>query len=234
MESYHIWQSHNNYKIIKRSTKVYTMCIDEFCFPQPEFLISVFFLYIQFFTLRVNLGQPNFGVIEINWNATPVSLKFEVRDANGSPVVSLNSTSLELKARTTDSKATIKARKVHRYCSLEVDLPLIVRSRLLILFVCTLAGTQPWFWIISIFIWWLFTDCSQCYPGVPSVWDRPRSKLFCLTMPKSSVAFGYGSEKHFLIRLLQMIPSVKFFFEWFLRVFTEYICDISESIKKVI
>lgn len=80
-------------------------------------------------------GQPNFGAIEINWNTTPVSLKFEVRDTNGSPVVSLNSTLLELQMKS-DSKATIKAGKFQRYCSLEKDLPWIVRFRLLILFVC--------------------------------------------------------------------------------------------------
>lgn len=117
--------------------------------PPPFHLLVRFLAWFTPSTMRVmdkscrhkscTYGKPNFGAIEINWNATPVSLKLEIRDANGSPVVSLNSTSLELQARTTDSKANIIAGKFQRYCSLEVDLPLIVRSRLLILVISASA-----------------------------------------------------------------------------------------------
>ncbi|KAK2988156.1 hypothetical protein RJ640_020638, partial [Escallonia rubra] len=84
-------------------------------------------------------GQPNFGVIEINWDAVPVSLKFEVRDLNGLPVTGVNISLLELKAKTVDSKADTKAGKDQKHCSLEVALPWLVRYRLAILFFCAIA-----------------------------------------------------------------------------------------------
>ncbi|XP_057503377.1 uncharacterized protein LOC130786932 [Actinidia eriantha] len=84
-------------------------------------------------------GQPNFGAIEINWKTTPVSVKFEVRDANGLPVTSVNSTLLELQAKRIDSKAAMKAGEHQKYCSFEVNLPWIVRYRLLLFFLCALA-----------------------------------------------------------------------------------------------
>ncbi|GMQ07436.1 hypothetical protein CsSME_00051619 [Camellia sinensis var. sinensis] len=64
------------------------------------------------------LRQPNFGAIEINWDATPVSLKIEVGDANGFPVMSVNTTLLELQAR--NSKITVEAGEYQKYCSLEL------------------------------------------------------------------------------------------------------------------
>ncbi|KAK3028988.1 hypothetical protein RJ639_038191, partial [Escallonia herrerae] len=84
-------------------------------------------------------GQPNFGVIEINWDAVPVSLKFEVRDLNGLPVTGVNISLLELKAKTVGSKADTKPGKHQKNCSLEVALPWLVRYRLAILFFCALA-----------------------------------------------------------------------------------------------
>ncbi|XP_021717808.1 uncharacterized protein LOC110685565 isoform X1 [Chenopodium quinoa] len=89
-------------------------------------------------------GQPNFGVIEIQWRSDPVIIKVEVRDINGSPVISkkiplsdIQDGNIELAA--SDNKASRK-----KYCSLEVDLPWIVRYRLAIfvfsaLSVCLLA-----------------------------------------------------------------------------------------------
>lgn len=101
------------------------------------------------FTLLIHkpvypIGQTNFGVIEINWDAVPVNLKFEVRDASGIPVISVNTSLLELQARNIGSKDSIKdgtkAGEYQKHCSLEVTLPWIVRYRLAILFFCTLAG----------------------------------------------------------------------------------------------
>ncbi|KAA8514708.1 hypothetical protein F0562_017887 [Nyssa sinensis] len=84
-------------------------------------------------------GQPNFGAIEINWDATPVTLKFDVRDANGLPVTSVNISLLELQARKIDPTAIMKAGKCQKHCCLEVNLPWLVRYRLAILFFCSLA-----------------------------------------------------------------------------------------------
>ncbi|KAI3745558.1 hypothetical protein L6452_07958 [Arctium lappa] len=74
-------------------------------------------------------GQPNFGVIEVNWDANPVSLKFEVRGVSGEAVNSVTTSLSELRARNSHMKAGDR-----RHCSLEVDLPWLVRRRLAILF----------------------------------------------------------------------------------------------------
>lgn len=67
-----------------------------------------------------------------------MSLKFEVRDANGLPVIGVNTSLPELQAKRV---ARMKAGgEYQKHCSLEVTLPWIVRYRLAILFFCTLAG----------------------------------------------------------------------------------------------
>lgn len=86
-------------------------------------------------------GQPNFGAIEINWDATPVSLKFEVKDANGLTVTSVNRTLLDLQSKSSNSKVYGRGGEDWKYCSLEVNLPWIVRYRLLVLFFCAFSGT---------------------------------------------------------------------------------------------
>ncbi|GMQ07421.1 hypothetical protein CsSME_00051611 [Camellia sinensis var. sinensis] len=102
-------------------------------------------------------GQPNFGAIEINWDATPVSLKIEVGDANGFPVMSVNTTLLELQAR--NSKITVEAGEYQKYCSLEVNLPWIVRYRLVIFFFCALAVLLL---ALIFFIYTVTSVCMQC------------------------------------------------------------------------
>ncbi|CAL5418630.1 unnamed protein product [Camellia sinensis] len=124
-----------------------TQAVEKAVLPPLHFLVR-FLAWLTPSTLRVmdkscrsrscTYGQPNFGAIEINWDATPVSLKIEVRDANGLPVMSMNSTLLELQAR--NSKITVEAGEYQKYCSLEVNLPWIVRYRLVIFFFCALAA----------------------------------------------------------------------------------------------
>lgn len=75
-------------------------------------------------------GQPNFGAIEIDWNANLVALKVEVRDTNGLPVTGVYIPLQDLKAQ----NSSIKAREHQKHCILEVSLPWIVRYRLAILF----------------------------------------------------------------------------------------------------
>lgn len=83
-------------------------------------------------------GQPNFGAIEIDWNATPVTLKIEVRDIDGLPVAGIKMPLLELKAGSVPA-ATVEAGKYRRHCSLESTLPWLVRYRLAILLFSAVA-----------------------------------------------------------------------------------------------
>lgn len=87
------------------------------------------------------IGQPNFGVIDVNWDTVPVSMKLEVRDVRGMPVHSVIVPLSDLQTRHTGSEDGTRAGKPRRHCSLEVTLPWIIRYRLAILFFCTLAGT---------------------------------------------------------------------------------------------
>ncbi|XAR64308.1 Alkaline phosphatase [Bertholletia excelsa] len=117
--------------------------------PAPLHFLVRFLAWLTPSTMRVMdsscrykscvYGEPNFGAIEINWNVTPVSLKFEVRDVKGLPVMSVNRTLPELQAREFDSKAPMNVEDHPAYCSLEVNLLWIVRYRLAIVVFSTLA-----------------------------------------------------------------------------------------------
>lgn len=97
--------------------------------------------YQNFYFVDVFLtGLPNFGAVQIDWNATPVTLKIEVRDVKGNPVVGVATSLSELQARNFNSKTTKKTREHQRHCSLEVSLPWIVRYRLAIVASCALAS----------------------------------------------------------------------------------------------
>uniref|UniRef100_A0A2C9U0N5 PhoD-like phosphatase metallophosphatase domain-containing protein n=1 Tax=Manihot esculenta TaxID=3983 RepID=A0A2C9U0N5_MANES len=91
-------------------------------------------------------GQPNFRAIEIDWSTTPVTLKLEVRDVNGYPVTGVKFPLLELQSLSMNSVPSIKLGTHRRHCTLEVNLPWIVRYRLAILF------------------YFSVTACRQCFP----------------------------------------------------------------------
>lgn len=93
------------------------------------------------FDANLVLGKPNFGAIEINWNETPVKLKFEVRDVEGYPVAAVNISLSELQEGNVKPVA-VSSGEYRRHCSLEVNLPWIVRYRLIILFYCFLSGAS--------------------------------------------------------------------------------------------
>ncbi|GMP82020.1 hypothetical protein CsSME_00036510 [Camellia sinensis var. sinensis] len=143
-----------------------TQAVEKAVLPPLHFLVR-FLAWLTPSTLRVmdkscrsrscTYGQPNFGAIEINWDATPVSLKIEVRDANGLPAMSMTSTLLELQAR--NSKITVEAGEYQKYCSLEVNLPWIVRYRLVIFFFCALAVLLL---ALIFFIYIVTSVCMQC------------------------------------------------------------------------
>lgn len=81
-------------------------------------------------------AQPNFGVIEINWNANPASITLQVRDVKGSPVSTVTTSLSEL------HKSDITPNKSGRYCKLESDLPWLVRHRLAIFVITSMAGNH--------------------------------------------------------------------------------------------
>lgn len=99
----------------------------------------MFFTVSSPFRVWFLLGQPNFGVVEIDWDATPVSLKMEVRDANGVAVVGVNISLSSLRPGNSEYLSNSNTGKYHRHCLLEVSLGWIVRHRLAILFYSTLT-----------------------------------------------------------------------------------------------
>ncbi|XP_068648042.1 uncharacterized protein [Aristolochia californica] len=78
-------------------------------------------------------GKPNFGAIEIDWAASPVTLKIETRDVNGDPVIGVNVLVSELQNGRSVHTST-KTGEFQRHCSLEIDFPWIARHKLAILF----------------------------------------------------------------------------------------------------
>ncbi|OVA10748.1 Alkaline phosphatase D-related [Macleaya cordata] len=85
-------------------------------------------------------GLPNFGAIEIDWDATPVTMKIQVRDVDRNPVNEVNISLSDLQNQGMHHKTAAKAGKNLPHCSLETSLPWVVRYRLTILFSCALAA----------------------------------------------------------------------------------------------
>ncbi|PPS02065.1 hypothetical protein GOBAR_AA18592 [Gossypium barbadense] len=116
--------------------------------PSPLRFIVRFLAWFTPSTMRVKnqncryrsctYGEPNFGAIQIDWDASPVNLKIQVRDINGLPVTGVDISLSELQAW----NRTIKAGQDQRHCTLEVKLPWIVRYRLAILVYSVLACKQ--------------------------------------------------------------------------------------------
>ncbi|KAF7084535.1 hypothetical protein CFC21_088128 [Triticum aestivum] len=83
-------------------------------------------------------GQPNFGAIEIDWNAVTPRVKIELRDLQGNSVDGVEFPISELKP----SNAHANKKGGHSFeahCSLETELPWLVRHRLALLFFGTIA-----------------------------------------------------------------------------------------------
>uniref|UniRef100_A0A0A0L0V4 Uncharacterized protein n=1 Tax=Cucumis sativus TaxID=3659 RepID=A0A0A0L0V4_CUCSA len=88
---------------------------------------------------RFLLGQPNFGVVEIDWGASPVRIKMEVRDTNGLTVVGVDIPLSSLRPGNNEYLSSNSTGEYQRHCLLEVHLGWIVRYRLAILFYSTLT-----------------------------------------------------------------------------------------------
>lgn len=78
-------------------------------------------------------GKPNFGAIEIDWDANPVVIKMEVRDVHGEPVTNTHILLSELQTGLI-KKTNLTAGETRQHCSLEVDLPWLIRHRLALSF----------------------------------------------------------------------------------------------------
>ncbi|XP_074273435.1 uncharacterized protein LOC141597028 [Silene latifolia] len=81
-------------------------------------------------------GKPNFGVIEVDWESNPLTLTIEVRDVNGTPVASNKILLSDLRAGNMELPNMGRAADNQKYCTLEVDLPWIIRYRLAIIVFC--------------------------------------------------------------------------------------------------
>lgn len=106
----------------------------------PFYVRNIFIFGICINLNNLFIGQPNFGAIEIDWRASPVTLKLEVRDVNGYAITAVKIPLLELQLHSTESLTSTKGRKYRRHCTLEVNLPWIIRYRLTILFCCAITG----------------------------------------------------------------------------------------------
>ncbi|KAJ7523524.1 hypothetical protein O6H91_18G052800 [Diphasiastrum complanatum] len=100
----------------------------------PSFLaiISRFAAWLMPTTMRVYnsacrykscvYGKQNFGTLEIDWSADPVTIHAEVRDVLGKSALSQNITLAELQTENWRDNSGL-SRKVTKHCTLEVDLP---------------------------------------------------------------------------------------------------------------
>ncbi|KAF2312006.1 hypothetical protein GH714_027734 [Hevea brasiliensis] len=105
-------------------------------------------------------GLPNFGAIEIDWSATPVTLKLEVRDTNGYPVTGVKFPLLELQSLSMNPVTSIKLGRHKSHCFLEVNLPWIIRYRLAILFYFSM--TVLLLAVIG-FVYAVVSACRRCF-----------------------------------------------------------------------
>uniref|UniRef100_A0A7N0UHD9 PhoD-like phosphatase metallophosphatase domain-containing protein n=1 Tax=Kalanchoe fedtschenkoi TaxID=63787 RepID=A0A7N0UHD9_KALFE len=113
--------------------------------PRPFHLLLRFLAWMTPTTMRVKnqncrfksctYAQPNFGVIEIDWNVNPATLTLQIRDVKGSPAASVKTLLSEL-----HSNSVTKPDKSGRHCQLESDLPWLVRHRLAIFVLSSLAA----------------------------------------------------------------------------------------------
>ncbi|KAK1259804.1 hypothetical protein QJS04_geneDACA001421 [Acorus gramineus] len=138
----------NNYSLYDITSSGLTQAVEK-AVPTPFNFLVRLAAWLTPTTMRVyghecrqkscTYGQPNFGAIEIDWDASPVTLKVGVRDMNGKPVTSINILLTELQAGKTQ-KSRAKNGGYGQHCTLEVDLPWMVRHRLIFLIYLGFSG----------------------------------------------------------------------------------------------
>lgn len=98
-------------------------------------------------------GQPNFGAIQVDWNSIPQRLKIELRDLNGESVAGVDFllSELQLGNKHMTSK---RGWGYQHHCSVETDLPWILRYCLAFLFFGAVTGMQLISCLYILLIWW--------------------------------------------------------------------------------
>lgn len=84
-------------------------------------------------------AKPNFGAIEINWDASPPRVKIELRDVNGNSVNEVNFLLSELQAKEVAGTGE-HASGYQQHCTLETDLPWLLRKRLALILWAVVIG----------------------------------------------------------------------------------------------
>ncbi|XP_078443697.1 calcineurin-like metallo-phosphoesterase superfamily protein isoform X2 [Wolffia australiana] len=106
-------------------------------------------------------GKPNFGAIEIDWDATPRRLRLETRDLEGKPVMGVNLSFSDLRNSESLSKSTVS-----KNCIFEADLPWILRRRLSILIFSFLGVSIVLLvLILCVAVWYLRRCLRKCKKG---------------------------------------------------------------------
>eukprot|EP00897_Mesotaenium_endlicherianum_P004338 jgi/Mesen1/3932/ME000209S02948 len=96
-------------------------------------------------TAACTYGYPNFGVITVDWDHTPVRVTLEARDLAGSPVVGYQVDLDELRPRQGEgggvgsSPPALKRGELRKFCTREVDHPWYLRCQLAIWVFASLA-----------------------------------------------------------------------------------------------
>lgn len=122
------------------------------------------YFWISWFLVLPFSGQPNFGAIEIDWDAVPQRIKLELRDVKGHFVHSVEFPISELQPSDVHA-AKKQAHGIQRHCTLETELPWLTRYRLALLFFGTAAGMLP----APVWTFWPLTNISTLkYPWTVS------------------------------------------------------------------
>lgn len=84
-------------------------------------------------------GKRNFGTIDIDWNADPVSVKMQVRDMSGTAVSGVEVPLAMLQPGALDAQP-LRPGEIRRHCTLEVNLPWTRKYLLAYSFFSSLLG----------------------------------------------------------------------------------------------
>lgn len=95
-------------------------------------------------------AKPNFGAIEINWDASPPRVKIELRDEDGNSINEVSFLLSELQANDV-ARSREPAIGYQQHCTLETDLPWLLRKRLALVLWAVVGGMFVSFYFFLIF-----------------------------------------------------------------------------------
>ncbi|KAI0503918.1 hypothetical protein KFK09_014864 [Dendrobium nobile] len=102
-------------------------------------------------------AKQNFGVIEIDWDTIPQSIKFEVRSVNGNSVNMVKFSLTELQPK--KMNRIHKQEKYRQHCILEIELPWFRRHQLAFAFFGTLAV----YFVALIILVWIIASAGKTF-----------------------------------------------------------------------